>query len=930
MRTLTTFFSLLVGLALVTAATGQEQPAQPDKPADQASAPGPAPGGGKRDKPDFPPFEEVSKGYTQVISTADGSKSLYTVWVNAKKQEAIAELPANFEKQKFFVATSVAGGSQLTGWQWNDMYCYWTRLDDKLVLMQPNLQRQAKGGKQDEELRSAVERTFSDRVVTSAKILCMGPNKGPVIDLDDLLIKNSQVFTGMRGNHELASLGTVKAFPQNLEIPVTLPMPSGELTTLHYSLSVIPKTNYVPRESDYRIGYFLTVFKDLTKNEADGSQFVRYINRWNLQKRDPSLKLSPPREPIVFYIEHTVPVRYRRYVAEGILEWNKAFEKCGILNAIEVRQQDAQTGVYMDIQPEDVRYNYFRWITSETPFAMGPSRVNPETGEILDADIIFDDSMLKMYATQYKRMIEINGTDGVDAEALEFMKKRPLWNPLARIDRADPRADSILNDANLSDEQKADLLGLPRQIPANALHSRVVQQNLGCDFAEGAAMQMRTFNLAMRLMGDQMLLTKDGDAVPMIDGVPEEYLGGLLRYITCHEVGHTLGLRHNFKASTWLTLDDYVARDGEANTGSVMDYNATYIPADPAAKRGDWVTPTIGPYDYWAIEYGYSFDDKARNELLKQVAQRQLQFSTDEDASWGPDPYVNRWDLGAEPLDYARQQMDLVTTLRGKLADKLVKDGESWHLLRQAYQQLLSMQLGALRISGRYIGGVEVFRDFRGDPDARDPIVPVASDKQRDALTFVIANSFNDAAFDLRPEVLRKLATNKHRHWGLQGTTDEAFSVHDNIMMVQSFALLYIMNPGTLKRVYDNELRAAADEDVLTLPEVMQSVADAAYGELDTKLDGATFTNREPMISSLRRNLQSGLTDRLIDLALNPGPMPEPIQTLALLHLRQTNERLEKLLEKTKKGQLDDYSLAHLQDLQDRITKALNAVHIAN
>jgi hypothetical protein len=122
-----------------------------------------------------------------------------------------------------------------------------------------------------------------------------------------------------------------------------------------------------------------------------------------------------------------------------------------------------------------------------------------------------------------------------------------------------------------------------------------------------------------------------------------------------------------------------------------MDYNPIYVPPDPEAPRGEWVTPTIGPYDYWAIEYGYTSDSSRREELLTQVAGPKLQYATDEDA-WGPDPLVNRFDLGAEPLEWAETRLQLVRALRAKLLERAVEDGQSWHLLRQAYEQLLGEQ----------------------------------------------------------------------------------------------------------------------------------------------------------------------------------------------------------------------------------------------
>jgi len=141
---------------------------------------------------------------------------------------------------------------------------------------------------------------------------------------------------------------------------------------MSYSLSTIPESskNYKPRKADDRVGYFLTTRLDWQKDYKQDTLFDRYINRWHLEKRDPSLKLSAPKNPIVWYIEKTVPVQYRRWVKEGILEWNKAFEKCGYLDAIEVVQQEDYDPRTKDLDPEDVRYNFFRWIVTGRGFAM--------------------------------------------------------------------------------------------------------------------------------------------------------------------------------------------------------------------------------------------------------------------------------------------------------------------------------------------------------------------------------------------------------------------------------------------------------------------------------------------------------------------------------------------------------------------------------
>jgi len=137
-----------------------------------------------------------------------------------------------------------------------------------------------------------------------------------------------------------------------------------------------------------------------------------------------------------------------------------------------------------------------------------------------------------------------------------------------------------------------------------------------------------------------------------------------------------------------------------------------------------------------------------------------------------------------------------------------------------------------------------------------------------------------------------------------------------------------IMNPTTLRRVHDNEFRVPSDVDAVTLPDVMGTVVAAVYSEFGTDLDGETFTNREPMVSSLRRNLQSNMTDRLIVLAEGDRSMPRAIRTLSTQYLRELHDQVNELLEKSEGGQIDDYTIAHLMDLHDRIDKTLNRIYV--
>jgi hypothetical protein len=561
----TTALAVLVALGAATTPAFS----QTELPADVAAKMDQARAAGKKDKPDFPKFEDVSKDYKKVISTADG-KSLYTLYTRKKDGQVLAELPGNFEKQKLFVAYNVSGGDPFAGIQLNDQYVYWKRFDKKLALIEPNYAVRTTG---DLESKKGLARVFTDRVILDVPIVCMGPGGGPVIDLDALLVGNAGQFFGRRVgkiNQNLVTIEKAKAFPSNIELAFTVPASGGRLVTLAYSVSVLPdKTGYTPRVADARIGYFTTTHLDLA-NPGDDDPYVRYINRWYLEKADPKLKLSPPKEPIVFYLEHTIPVRYRRWVREGILEWNKAYEQVGIINAMEVRQQDARTGAHMDKDPEDVRYNFLLWTNAPLGFAIGPSRVDPRTGQILDADIVMSEGFVRSWARSWHQLVPEVAMEGFGPETLAWLAENPNWDPRvrlaplaereqvkARIARAHAHGETLPYGGHPAAMADPLLLG---DDPYDGLSGRISQVNGACSYAAARSVDVALFRMNPELfMGEPDDDDDDDDNEPegdILDGVPDSFIGPLLRDVIMHEVGHTLGLRHNFKASTIYTIQE--------------------------------------------------------------------------------------------------------------------------------------------------------------------------------------------------------------------------------------------------------------------------------------------------------------------------------------------------------------------------------------
>ncbi len=538
----------------------------------------------------LPDFAQVTK---DMISQA----GLFTLWHyppgarDKDPEKVLCQIPAGFLGEKFMLSTSFAGGGFFTGFPIDERVVQWELLGNQLLLLEPESRYVIDPSA---EVADVVRRTYPETIRRAIPLVTKSPAGDPVIDLGALLksdfadIAWMSFFApmGLGGagaiNPALSKWSEKKAFELNVEIGVELaigrmsPPGSYDKKMVHFSFWRLPRSDYRPRIADDRVGYFLTANQDWSKPTEARDLFNRYIDRWHLVKRDPKLALCEPRQPIVFYIEKTVPVRFRRAVHDGIWEWNKAYEKVGFSNAVVVRQQ-TDDNEWKDLDPEDMRYSFFRWIVTGAGFAMGPHRANPFTGQIYDADIIFDDSMVRYFEQEAERLLPAAATamKAGDPALERFLDHFPQWRRAER-----PWEQFVFGD-------RADDLRV-----RDAVRRRLYEQGRHfCEYADGMKHQM--------MLAHAVLADKPPE-------VREQFLYDVIKEVVMHEVGHTLGLRHNFKASSIWTLDEIKARRkaGQATTGSVMDYNPALLFAD-GSTDGRFLTPTIGPYDEWAIEYGY-------------------------------------------------------------------------------------------------------------------------------------------------------------------------------------------------------------------------------------------------------------------------------------------------------------------------------------
>ncbi len=838
-------------------------------------------------------FQQAIKGLTRQDS--DG-KEMWTLYHN--DQKLLVELDANDLNQEYIILTSIArgigSGMVIGGMSWgfgDEVIWKFRKSGEKIYVLRRNVRFRA-APKSPEA--SAVELAYSDSVLYALPIVGKSPKGADLVDMTRIFMSDDQkigqaIGLGFSFAADRSTWAKVSAFPGNAQLQLNavysgpgnlekVPDSRGVQVNVHYSISTLPALgSYKPRPADDRIGHFLTVLKDFS-DQDDPEHFVRFVNRWQLEKRDPGIDLSPPKEPIVFYIEKTVPVFLRPTVEAGILEWNKAFEKIGFSNAIRVEhEEDVEAKYNIDIDPEDVRYNFFRWITSEAGFAMGPSRVDPRTGQILDADIIFDAGFLDSWKQEYETLTE--------QEARLLLPNRSL----------------------LSEQSSAMEAGAPFNLTAHCGYGHEMQRHIA--FA-GAVLSLRG------------LTSAEGE-------LPLKLVHEGIKEVVMHEVGHTLGLRHNFKASTWKSmeeLNDAEKSRQEGTVASVMDYSPANI-APKAEEQGLYYTQTIGPYDYWAIEYAYKPIEGDEKAELAKIAARSgepgLDYATDEDVEdTDPDPYANTFDLAKDPLAFIRRQMQHTEELIPLVVEKSVEEGEGYQRARQAFGLLVSEYWRAALLASRFPGGVAVHRDHKGAEDARPPLEIVDPAVQREAMQLVVASAFASPEYD--GALLNHLAATNWNHWGLQPSSRTDYPVHRVVELFQSLMLTQLMNPATFERILDNEYKTPTEQDAYTLAEHLDALVSGVFTEWQAENPAGEHTNRQPYINSMRRNLQRNTLKRLAILVTGTAAVPADARTLARMHLSQLNEGIDRTL--AAEGlTLDDYSRAHLIDCRERIQQALNA-----
>ena len=538
------------------------------------------------------------------------------------------------------------------------------------------------------------------------------------------------------------------------------------------------------------------------------------------------------------------------------LEWRETIEE-GVLEWNEAFEKAGfKNALVVKTQPDDaewdagdIRYNVLRWTSSPNPpfGGYGPSMTNPRTGEIIGADIM-----------------------------LEFVHftNRVFYNKL-------------VGDAKTYMSLEED----------NEIHNHEGHDAYYCSMGH---------LMHENLLFGKALLEIDGASDYDLDRIEKEGLKSLIM----HEVGHTLGLNHNMKASQIYSpseLYDAEFIEGKALTGSVMDYAGINLTPD-RSMQGQFYDMALGPYDVWAVQYGYTpfNSDAEMNDLLSRSTEPDLIFGNDADDMRSPgkaiDPRVMTGDLSNDQISYSIDRFNIVNDMMKKIKSKFNNEGDTYEDLRRAYYTLNSQAARAGDVVSRFIGGVYVDRSTIGQPGGTKPYTPVSEKDQRRAMQTLNTYIFSPNAFDHPNEVYNYLARQRRGFDFFSGPEDP--KIHDQVLSYQSRVLAHILHPNTLQRIIDSELYG----NTYTLSEFMTDLNESIF-MTDLKTDVNTF----------RQNLQAVYVTRLLEMVggKSSDRFKIPAKSMAIYNL----EKIHKMMQKPKGN---TSSIAHRNHIKLLIQSAFN------
>lgn len=726
--------------------------------------------------------EEVSKTDFEKIASESNlvSRGMFNVY--AQDGKYYFEIPVSLLQRDMLVVNKLqrvpfelndAGVNRGTNYETQMIRFEWNKEEKKIRVRQS---RPLPESPENDAITRSVRDNFISPLIADFKLeACNTDSTAVIIQINDIYdgsetsINNvfDNINLGTSAIKDLSRIMSIKAFPNNI-------VATSELTTkvregmsavnvtveVSSSLVLLPEKPMMGRLDDPKVGYFT---KDLLyfSDSQQKTEEKKYITRWRLEPkledREAYLRgeLVEPEKPIVFYIENSTPYRWRKYIKQGIEDWQVAFERAGFKNAIIAKELPDSIAANAD----DINYSVVTYAASSKANAMGPSILDPRSGEILEADIMWWHNVISMVQE---------------------------WITV-QTGAIDPKARG----------------------------------------------------------------TK----------LPDEMMGDAIRFVACHEVGHSLGLRHNMMGSWTFPTDSLRSKSFtdkmNSTASSIMDY-ARY---NYVAQPGDGVTavsPHIGPYDIFAIEYGYRWYGLPTPEAEKDVLYdflnkhngRLYKYSEAQDPRSAVDPRAQNEDLGDDPV----RSSELGIANLKRIVPEIIKwtttgeKGQTYEEASRLYYAVITQWNNYLYHVMANIGGIYIENTTVGD--GVKTYTYVEKEKQEASLDFLLNEvlcyprwlfdtEISDYTFLLRKNPM--------------GVIEYAPS--QILKNTQGYIFWDLLSNDRLMRMLENELKNG--KKAFTVVEMMDKMHNSIFA---TTIKGGT-----PDV--MERNLQKGFLDALITAA---------------------------------------------------------------